>query len=113
MSDLTDNVSAGDRAHPRRGLAIGVGLAAALIAAAYAVFWFVQLRTLEGGDRVVMLNTLIGFAMLGLLWNALAVGSLAAIQRMPEPRFAASVPAYVAFTFTGICVMMTVVTLFI
>ena len=103
-----------NRTDSRRALAVVVtGVIAALAAIAFAAFWITQLLTLEGGERFIMLNTLVAFVTLVWIWVALAIVSLVIARRVPDRSRAAIVPALVALGVTALCLVLLVVTLFI
>lgn len=103
-----------NRTDSRRAPAVVVtGVIAALGAIAFAAFWITHLLTLEGGERFIMLNTLVAFVTLVWIWVALAIVSLVIARRVPDRPRAATVPALVALGVTALCLLLLVVTLFI
>ena len=88
------------------------GLIAAVISVAFTAFWAVQLITLRGGDRFVMVATLLAFAIVVWIWVALAVISLVLARRSGSRAPGVRVPAYIAFGATVVCAIFAVITLF-
>lgn len=70
----------------RRIAAVLCASAALLPLVALTGVWVQLLLTLEGGDRVYLLNPLVGFGVSGLLWLALAVIGLVLGRRSSRPR---------------------------
>ncbi len=70
----------------RRLAAVLCASAALLPLLALTGVWLQMLLTLEGGDRVLLLNPLIGFGASGLLWLGLAVVALVLARRTTQRR---------------------------
>ena len=93
--------------------ALVTGWIAAALAVAFAVYWGIQLAVLEGGDRFFLLTTLVVFAVAVWVWLALAVASLVLAGRADGGSSRLRTPAYVALAATVVCVVFTLITLFV
>ncbi len=70
----------------RRLAAVLCASAALLPLLALTGVWLQMLLTLEGGDRVLLLNPLVGFGVSGLLWMGLAIVALVLARRAERRR---------------------------
>ncbi len=70
----------------RRLAAVLCASAALLPLLALTGVWLQMLLTLEGGDRVLLLNPLVGFGVSGLLWLGLAIVALVLARRATRRR---------------------------
>ncbi|GMA29509.1 hypothetical protein [Arenivirga flava] len=70
----------------RRLAAVLCASAALLPLLALTGVWLQMLLTLEGGDRVLLLNPLVGFGVSGLLWLGLAIVALVLVRRATRRR---------------------------
>lgn len=70
----------------RRLAAVLCASAALLPLLALTGVWLQMLLTLEGGDRVLLLNPLVGFGVSGLLWLGLSIVALVLARRATRRR---------------------------
>lgn len=94
----------------RRIAAVICASAALLPLAALTGVWLQLLLTLEGGDRVYLLNPLVGFGVSGLVWLALAVIGLVLGRRSSRPGLPTGL-AIAALAVFAIGLVLTAVTL--